>query len=351
MKMINSSNPTGHSHPPSNEPLEKLLLNMPRKQVTNPLLEDRFSQVPSDVFRLIFERVCPEDQFALSKTCKRFHSFEWLQEEWRSRSIQAFEKLAVPFSKDVFVFGINKFGIPWNKIANCLSRPYGSHSSYRLYCADKANEYDEEEEEDLCVRVDYVGEKKSSLAVCLIIGDIKQTRKLKTISDRCFGDSYDDSKFLLMFEDYVCFKRHSFEFKEGVSYYGKMIKRTFLPPPSKDKRENQYQKLRLWYRYEGTASFPDGFSIFGMWKTVNNSLEYFHPREELIHPLHQQFLDQKRCTKFNHLYAPQIIYNGEFCQYCTRNCQRIQDTDANKWEFMQKCQCECKDKRKKRKLN
>lgn len=165
-------------------------------------MEDRFSQVPSDVARIIFGLSPIKAQIALSQTCKRFSSFKWLKESRKTRNIKAFKKFH-PLSTDAFVFGVETLNIPWAKIANSLSRPYKWKNSYRIYGRiDK----------DADLRIDYENERDHGVITGLVIGNIRNDKHLKktecdiVASCRKRGELQERGQLLVMMDDSIFYK-------------------------------------------------------------------------------------------------------------------------------------------------
>eukprot|EP01118_Nematostelium_gracile_P011131 TRINITY_DN3912_c0_g4_i1.p1 TRINITY_DN3912_c0_g4~~TRINITY_DN3912_c0_g4_i1.p1 ORF type:complete len:124 (+),score=16.21 TRINITY_DN3912_c0_g4_i1:175-546(+) len=114
-------------------------------------MQDFFALVPQDIYRLIFGFCTFEDQFSLSRTCKRLHSMKWMESIWKRESMKRYEQL-VPFSTKMFEMGIDLIGISWSNVLECFLRSNKkTNSSFRRYRYD----YERGDELYLTERIDY----------------------------------------------------------------------------------------------------------------------------------------------------------------------------------------------------
>eukprot|EP01118_Nematostelium_gracile_P005460 TRINITY_DN1729_c0_g1_i2.p1 TRINITY_DN1729_c0_g1~~TRINITY_DN1729_c0_g1_i2.p1 ORF type:complete len:350 (+),score=52.13 TRINITY_DN1729_c0_g1_i2:159-1052(+) len=285
----------------------------------NHSLRDSFSLISQDIIRLIYS-FCPvEDQLSLSITCKYFHSFSWFEPSLKSMCLEILLR-KLQSSPDFLVYVIEKLGYGWKYIAKCLSRPKQLHDSYRAYISLEEGE------------IIMGGSVRRPNH--LVIGNFE-----KEPSDWGLDDWIENSTTIFSIRDHVIrtpkfvFLCESKDPKDRFFFSGKRISIV------KNKKEDI---LTL----QGTMTWPDGFSHFGMWTHSSNSKfepEQFKSIEEPTHPKMIECIDNGQCTRFSGVLGPQKRVQRQFlCEHCTNYC-RSKKAALPKflWVIKGDCICTC----------
>eukprot|EP01118_Nematostelium_gracile_P001764 TRINITY_DN1183_c0_g2_i4.p1 TRINITY_DN1183_c0_g2~~TRINITY_DN1183_c0_g2_i4.p1 ORF type:complete len:277 (+),score=40.81 TRINITY_DN1183_c0_g2_i4:33-863(+) len=239
--------------------ITSLLLSF--QALVNNSMQDLFSVVPQDIYRLILSSCEPKDQLSLSKTCKRFHSMKWMEPIWKRESIDQFKQLVL-FSPKLFEIGIDYIGIPWIKVLECMIRPNKLGNSFRRYYYDYTSHM-----------VGPLNGNRDNTRF-FILGEIKELGTIEIIQN--------SGSALVIEEDCFRYQNYIGHCQNDIIYVGNDI-------------GNESRIL-----YEGIMVWPDGFSHSGKWNGMDDYDIYgIEPKDKIIHPKIKECLENEKCTRFS----------------------------------------------------
>eukprot|EP01118_Nematostelium_gracile_P006867 TRINITY_DN2217_c0_g2_i1.p1 TRINITY_DN2217_c0_g2~~TRINITY_DN2217_c0_g2_i1.p1 ORF type:complete len:343 (+),score=41.10 TRINITY_DN2217_c0_g2_i1:13-1041(+) len=275
------------------------------------MCRDYFSEIAPDVFKLILLKCPLETQINLTLTCKRFHSFPWLQDHWKQLSIETILKMT-PFFSATQINRLEKVmersSTKWSLIANCL---IAKTEGWTHINCDPGN-----------IHFGKVMMKKLVSGYPVLYLNISYCKYGSyLISGNGFGIIEQDQ----------------------FSYVGNFAHEKFSGPGQLIENGIKYNGTFMNHKFhgEGEIEYPDGFKWKGQWISGQPS-----SRDLPVHPQTLENLRNGKCTKTIVFQNPTHLaqfgsYKSEgfYCESCLTNGNHRYNSYDKIWAMKQVCCC------------